>query len=233
VYGWVTAASGATNGVVGRSESTSGTGVYGYVTAGSGSSYGVRGQSYSSSGIGVLGDAAALSGVTYGVWGASSSTNGWGGYFLGRGLEALYAQNTASGRAIQAYAPSDTAVWAKTDIGFAGVDAWNSSTAGRGVSGWAIAATGNTHGVWGQSASSSGTGVLAPGRPLCGRRHAAGRSSASSLRGAARLGRRSLRTGCVLRPGWWSVAPGTGRNIYQSNTVQTRHGTSIVHISFS
>jgi hypothetical protein len=182
VIGVASAASGGTIGVEGQSNSSDGTGVYGQATASSGATVGVFGQSRSSSsnGVGVYGQASHPFGAATGVYGVSVGPNGMGGHFKGHdalfaesyshngtaghfdgmGADALLVQNIASGRAIQAYAPGDTAVWAKTNSGFAGVDAWNSSTSGRGVSGWASAATGNTHGVWGQSASSSGTGVL-------------------------------------------------------------------------
>jgi hypothetical protein len=155
-----TAASGFTYGVYGQSASSDGMGLYGRVTAASGSTIGVYGRSDSVGGSGVYGAATAVSGPTFGVYGYSSSPEGQAGHFSGSGADTVYVINFANGRGIQAWAPNDTGVWARTDTGLAGVDGWNGSTTGRGVSGYASAATGNTHGVWGQSASTSGTGVL-------------------------------------------------------------------------
>ena len=160
VYGWANAATGFAYGVYGRSDSDSGAGVYGRATAASGSTIGVHGHSESIGGTGVYGAASAGSGTSIGVYGYSSSGAGYAGLFNGNGADALFVQNFASGRAIQAVASTDTAVWAQTSSGLAGIDGWNSSATGRGVSGYASAATGATHGVWGQSASTSGTGVL-------------------------------------------------------------------------
>ncbi|MBK9095034.1 MAG: hypothetical protein IPM84_20185 [Anaerolineae bacterium] len=160
VYGWANAATGFAYGVHGRSDSDNGVGVSGRTTAANGFTIGVYGHSESIGGYGVYGAASAGSGASIGVYGYSTSGAGYAGLFEGNGADALFVQNYASGRAIQAVAATDTAVWAKTSSGLAGIDGWNSSATGRGVSGYASAATGATHGVWGQSASTSGTGVL-------------------------------------------------------------------------
>ncbi|MBV6503046.1 MAG: hypothetical protein AKCLJLPJ_01109 [Fimbriimonadales bacterium] len=78
IYGLNTATSGTMYGVLGHSNSTSGTGVLGWAPATTGSTYGVWGQNASTSGAGVLGRAPATSGITYGVSGDSSSTSGYG-----------------------------------------------------------------------------------------------------------------------------------------------------------
>jgi hypothetical protein len=153
------ASSGFTYGAYGQSASSDGIGLVGRTTASAGG-MGVYGRSDGVGGYGVYGAAAGSSGENYGVFGYSASSGGYAGYFSGSGADAVRVQNGGSGRGIQAYALNDTAVWARTDNGLAGVDGWNSSATGRGVSGYASAATGATHGVWGQSASSSGTGVL-------------------------------------------------------------------------
>ncbi|MGQ9834756.1 MAG: hypothetical protein ACUVRQ_02060, partial [Thermoanaerobaculaceae bacterium] len=85
VVGYASATSGAGWGVLGMSDSTSGTGVYGRVFASSGTNYGVQGKSSSTTGIGVYGEAVASSGGNYGVLGkTNSSTNGYGVYSDGR-----------------------------------------------------------------------------------------------------------------------------------------------------
>jgi hypothetical protein len=155
-----TASSGFTYGLYGQSASSDGIGLFGRVTAASGSTIGVYGRSDSVGGAGVYGAATAASGPTFGVTGWSSSPEGQAGHFAGSGADTVYVINFANGRGIQAWAPNDTAIWARTDTGLAGVDGWNGGATGRGVSGYASASTGQNHGVWGQSASTSGTGVL-------------------------------------------------------------------------
>ncbi|MEI2692000.1 MAG: hypothetical protein V9H69_20755 [Anaerolineae bacterium] len=154
-----TASSGFTYGLYGQSASSEGIGLVGRTTASTGG-MGVYGRSDGAGGYGVYGAAAGSSGENYGVFGYSASSGGYAGYFTGVGADAVRVENGGSGRGVQVHALNDTAVWARTDNGLAGVDGWNSSTTGRGVSGYASAATGATHGVWGQSASTSGTGVL-------------------------------------------------------------------------
>ncbi|MBK7199519.1 hypothetical protein [Candidatus Amarolinea dominans] len=146
VYGWANAATGFAYGVHGRSDSDNGVGVSGRTTAANGFTIGVYGHSESIGGYGVYGAASAGSGASIGVYGYSTSGAGYAGLFEGNGADALFVQNYASGRAIQAVAATDTAVWAKTSSGLAGIDGWNSSATGRGVSGYASAATGATHG---------------------------------------------------------------------------------------
>ncbi len=123
----------------------------------------------------------AAGGVGIGVTSPSANLHVQGGM-----ADAFLVSDTGSGRAIHALALSDTAIWAETTSGFAGVDGRNAGTSGigvfgrasadsggtngvvgqadspdgRGVSGWAFADTGPTIGVYGQSASSSGQGVV-------------------------------------------------------------------------
>jgi hypothetical protein len=186
VYGRAAATSGFNYGVYGESRSTSGRGVYGWATTTTGTTYGVYGESSSSAGLGVYGRAIATTGTTYGVYGQSESTQGFGGYFVGKGADAVYVQNTGSGRGLQVVASADTALWAQTATGFAGVDGRsarsgggigvfghatattgenygvygrNNSPFGAGVYGWASATSGGVYGVYGQSNSPNGTGV--------------------------------------------------------------------------
>jgi hypothetical protein len=162
VYGWAAATTGTTYGVYGESRSTSGRGVFGLATATNGTTFGVYGQSSSPDGRGVYGWAIATTGTTYGVYGQSESTQGFGGYFVGKGADAVYVQNTGSGRGLRVVASLDTALWAQTATGFAGVDGRNArSNGGIGVFGHATAtATTETYGVYGRSDSLLGIGVF-------------------------------------------------------------------------
>ncbi len=171
VVGLAAATSGSTRGVIGTSNSSDGTGVLGLTLASSGQTNGVRGESASPDGRGVYGLASSGSGATYGVYGRSastagvgvygqnSSTGGYGGKFDGYGTDVVYVENLGTGRGIQAYAPSDTAIWGKTDSGLAGVDGRNTSETGRGVYGYASHSSGSNYGVFGRTASTAGDGV--------------------------------------------------------------------------
>jgi len=163
VYGYAAAAAGANYGVEGFTLSPNGTGVYGLAGSPSGTNYGVYGQSFSTSGRAVYGEATAASGTTYGGRFESDSTSGFAGYFLGNGNDAVYVENVGTGRGVHAFAPSDTAVWARTTTGFAGVHGQNSSTSGRGVYGQASATSGTNYGVYGASSSASGYDFYAGG----------------------------------------------------------------------
>ena len=163
VLGSASAGSGATYGVRGESSSTAGYGVHGVASAISGATYGVYGRSYSTSGVGVYGYASQSSGTTYGVYGRSDSTGGYGGKFEGFGTDVVYIENLGTGRGIRAIATADTAIYATTTSGIAGVDGRTGSSTGRGVFGWAQATTGVNYGVYGRSASSGGYGVYSDG----------------------------------------------------------------------
>lgn len=158
------AGSGFAYGVYGQSASSDGIGVAGRTTAASGG-IGVYGRSDGVGGYGVYGAAAAVSGPSYGVYGYSTSSSGNAGFFAGSGADALYAVNEAGGRAIQAVAGSDTAIWGRTTSGLAGVDGWNAGTSGRGVSGYASAATGSTYGLGGRVPAPAARGSMAGPAP--------------------------------------------------------------------
>ena len=129
LYGAATATSGATTGVVGRSDSVSGTGVEGVATATTGTTYGVFGASYSTHGRGVFGIAYADSGPTY------------GGYFL---------SDSTSGIGVSGWATATSG----TNYG-----GWfrSASTLGTGVYGFATATSGAAWGVWGRTSSTTST----------------------------------------------------------------------------
>lgn len=182
VYGLATAITGITRGVAGEANSTNGTGVFGVATSTTGSNYGVWGQSFSAAGIGLYGQAIAstgtnfgvygssysdqgygvyganlsTTGVTYGVLGSAASPDGYAGYFTGEGNDAVVVVNTSNGRGIYVDTSVDTAIWAVTDAGIAGVDGRNASSTGRGLYGYATAATGTNYGVYGRTNSSAG-----------------------------------------------------------------------------
>ncbi len=163
VWGHARAGSGSTVGGRFRSDSAAGYGVFADTPATSGTTYGGRFESASTGGRGVYGYASASSGTTYGVYGESMSSSGYAGYFVGSGSDALYVQNASTGRGAQVVATNDTALWALTTSGVAGVDGRNASATGRGVYGYATASTGTNYGVYGRTASSSGYGVYSLG----------------------------------------------------------------------
>ncbi|MEW5877201.1 MAG: hypothetical protein AB1751_03930 [Acidobacteriota bacterium] len=140
LFGVASAASGASYGVYGQSNSSSGYGVYGtaamfglygYASATTGTAYGVYGRTDSTSGYGVYGIALATSGQAFGVRGESASNSGAG----------LFGwAHATSGSAYGVYGRSD-------------------STSGTAVFGLAYATSGTNYGVYGQSASPNGRGV--------------------------------------------------------------------------
>ena len=111
VFGYASASTGTTYGVIGTSNSIAGKGVCGYSTSSTGNAYagwfkgystsgtavygitdpttgnavGIHGVSNSNSGTGVYGEAMTGSGTAYGVRGKVYSTNAYAGYFEGRG----------------------------------------------------------------------------------------------------------------------------------------------------
>jgi hypothetical protein len=182
LYGLAVSGSGETFGVVGQAESTAGVGVHGYTAASTGATMGVWGLTLSDSGIGVLGSASSTTGVThgvdgrsyssqgtgvygvnyattgfaYGVYGRSFSTAGYAGYFSGKGNDAVVVENTGSGRGMYVATSDDTAIWAITTGGLAGVDGRSGSSTGRGVYGYATASSGVNYGVYARTSSASG-----------------------------------------------------------------------------
>ncbi|CAG0995291.1 hypothetical protein PHYC_02524 [Phycisphaerales bacterium] len=144
----------------------SGRGVQGTVLNGNnaGTSYGVFGLNYNPNGTGVYGQAAATSGIAVGVRGQSDSPSGIAGSFTGLGSDAVFIQNTGAGRGMHVISPGDTAVWAESTGGLAGVHGATSNVNGFGVLGFNGGTTGNSFGVVGQTGSAAGWGVYAFGR---------------------------------------------------------------------
>jgi hypothetical protein len=78
VYGYASATTSANYGVVGRSNSPSGTGVRSDGSASTGTNYGVYPHSNSPNGKGVFGYESASTGYNHGIYGQSDSTSGHG-----------------------------------------------------------------------------------------------------------------------------------------------------------
>ena len=150
-------------GVYGQSSSADGVGVFGHTFISNGGGYGVYGLTAGSSGRGVFGMATSTSGVTYGGRFESRSSSGFAGYFEGAGNDAVYIENTSDGRGLLSIAPLDTAVWARTTSGFAGIHAENDGASGRAVYGEANSSSGTNFGVYGKSNSASGYDFYAGG----------------------------------------------------------------------
>ena len=83
VWGRSESATGSGYGVVGSSLSPAGYGVFGAANSTAGANFGLFGLSKSVSGTGVYGSAESGSGITYGVRGNVESTSGYSGYFTG------------------------------------------------------------------------------------------------------------------------------------------------------
>ncbi len=160
VEGGATAPTGATIGVYGSSQSSSGFGLYGEAFSVTGTNYGVYAQTESSAGYGVYGFVDSDSGTTAGVWGNTSSTTGYG--VMGTTNESM---GTTTGVFGQSKSPVGLGVLGSNiaTTGLAvGVSGTTASAAGYGVQGNSpyigVYGTGST-GMVGTSSSASGTGV--------------------------------------------------------------------------
>jgi endosialidase-like protein/collagen triple helix repeat protein len=163
---------GETIGVYGHTYSSSGRGVYGFAAAFGGTNYGVYGETESSDGFaGYFKGGKNYFGGNVGIGTSSpsyrlqvvSNSSSFAAHFKGAGTDAVYIENMGTGRGLRSVAPADTAVWALTTTGFAGVHGQNASTTGRAVYGLATATTGTGVGVYGVSNSSSGFDFFAGG----------------------------------------------------------------------
>ncbi len=164
-YAYSSLASGASFGLFGRSDSSSGVGLVGYAGAASGATYGVHAQSDSPSGRGLIGWATAASGDAWGVFGYVSSTAGTG--VVGHANAASGLTTGVLGR-VDSASDEATAVyggaWAATGV-TTGVWGVSSSTAdgAAGVYGQAIGQDGQIFGVFGSADSAAGYGVFSLG----------------------------------------------------------------------
>ncbi|MGH7131594.1 MAG: hypothetical protein ACREJO_06580 [Phycisphaerales bacterium] len=144
-FGGATSLTGATRGIVGAADSSTGTGVLGSVSSTTGICYGVYGQCGSDTGIGVYGYNAATSGSHYGVSGRTDNIDGFGVYGVSAGGTGLYGY---------AFNPSGA---------ITGTRGLCASPTGRGVYGTCQGAGATGYGVLGECAS-TGFGVYALGR---------------------------------------------------------------------
>lgn len=185
VHGLVDAKNGATVGGYFESNSTSGRGVYGFADASTGSTYGGYFEADSNTGHGVFGAANATAGESFGgyfvansnvgrgVYGFADANSGttYGGYFeadssSGRGVYGL--ADSVSGENFGGYfeagGTTGTGVFGvstnASGTDNSGVSGEARSAEGRGVFGINTANTGASYGVWGETGSTAGTGVL-------------------------------------------------------------------------
>ena len=163
VFGQATSTSGVTYGGWFQNASASGSGLIGVAFASSGDSSGIYGESGSTNGAGVNGYASAASGATYGGKFHSRSAQGFGAFISGVGPDAMRVENIGSGRGMLVNALSDTAIWAITNTGLAGLDARNSNPTGFAMFGVANSTSGVNYGAVGQTYSPSGWGVYSWG----------------------------------------------------------------------
>jgi hypothetical protein len=73
---------------------------------------------------------------------ANSFGGGTGAFIEGSGGDVVYVRNNGIGRGLHAVAPGDTALWAETSTGFAGIDARNPGTGYAGYFSGKVAVTG-------------------------------------------------------------------------------------------
>ena len=177
---------GSTNGVRGyhygsgygvQGNSQTGIGVYGTGTTG------IRGLSGASNGVGVSGSALASNGI--GLFGDSAS-----GYALvtlgkswmqgnlginesfpnvplvvkGATSDTVFIQNTGGGRGMQVNSDTDTALWANTNTGLAGIDGRSVSPTNAAIFGYNLHGSGTGSGVYGRADSANGYGLFSQGR---------------------------------------------------------------------
>lgn len=139
-----------------------GYGVIGFANSTTGSTVGVLGESVSTTGTGVLARNLASLGESFALRAISTSVGGFAGHFDGKGADAVFIQNSGTGRGLKVSTTSDTGIWSTTTSGFAGVDGRNGLPSGYAVYGFNDASTGTPVGVAGQ-AGAGGFGVYSFG----------------------------------------------------------------------
>ena len=158
VVGINTASSGFARGISGGSNSTNGVGVFGSNNATSGNAHGVFGLSNSPAGDGVVGASNAITGGT-GVFGSASATSGFANGVFGQSF-------STSGTGVAGFANASSGgtsgVFGDASASPNGTGVFGSASQQVGVGGQATATAGGpAYGVWGDSISTSGTGVAA------------------------------------------------------------------------
>jgi hypothetical protein len=116
----------------------------------------------SPSGTAVWAQASAATGPGIALHAVGFSPSGNAGVFEGPGADVVTVNNTGNGRGMHVTTAHDTAVWAESTTGLAGVDARCGGP--YGVYALATATTGTVFGVYGQSNSAAGYGLYSNGR---------------------------------------------------------------------
>ncbi len=163
IYAFTNSSNTSNRSYAGRFEhnGTGGYAVSGRVNNGGSFSIGLFGSTLG--GTGVYGEATAASGTTYGIRGYSASPGGNAGNFSGPNSDTVYVLNTGAGRGMQVVSNSDTAIWATTSTGLAGIDGRNGTSNNYAVFGRNYAGSGNSYGVVGSS-DGGGFGLFAFGQ---------------------------------------------------------------------
>ena len=163
----ITAESLASTGTVYAGEFTShsnaGAAVRGHASSQTGNIYGGEFVCSSTSGSGVFGVSNAVNGSAVAGSFLGFSPSGHAGSFQSPGADAVYIENTGTGRGLRVVAPSDTAIWGLSTTGFAGIQGQNASSTGLAVYGFASSSSGVNYGVYGKSNSASGFDFYAGG----------------------------------------------------------------------
>ena len=218
-------------GVYGQSDGTAGSGVYGYASAASGVAYGVKGASNSPAGTGVYG----LSNTSgNGVAGQSSTGDGVRGQSSGANKSGVYGVNTGSGFGVYGSSNEGHGV-----VGYAlatsgethGVRGQSDSTDGRGVVGWATAASGTNIGVYGESASIAGYGVAGLASATSGINYGVYGQSDSTAGNGVR-GVASAASGATHGVFGWSLSS-DGRGVYGWATADSGAAYGVEGVSHS
>jgi hypothetical protein len=157
VFGNSPKTSGSSAGVFGQTASTDGAGAMGNNTAATGFATGVTGFSSSTNGNGVFGNASATSGFANGVLGQTTATFGAG--VFGNALPLNGQATGVYGQSVNWVGVGGQALATSGGPAY-GVWGDSVSTSGTGVAGFEDATSGFTNGVSGQSVSPNGNGVV-------------------------------------------------------------------------
>jgi hypothetical protein len=244
-YATSTAASGSPTGVEGRTDSPVGTGVHGFAAAGTGSSVGVRGVALSTAGIGVYGFTNATTGFVRGVYGESASSAGVGVYGLnsavgGTGLLGASGATSGSGVGVRAVtnAPSGSGLFASAQGANPGQNygVWgeSSSSTGTGIHGQAWSTSGAPSGVFGRSYATGGNGVVGQAMSTTGQAWGVYGVSPST-QGVGVYGQSTPTSAASTGVGVWGRASATGGfgGYFENSSGGPALGVSLGGIRFS
>jgi hypothetical protein len=162
LFASATSSTGTAHAIDAFANSDSGNAIYASANASSGPCIAVNAWCFSTSGTAVSAISNPSTGSGVALHAVGNSASGNAGWFQGPGADAVIINNTGNGRGMHVTTASDTAVWAESTTGLAGVD--GRSGGSYGVLGIATATTGTVIGVYGQSNSAAGYGLYANGR---------------------------------------------------------------------